>query len=271
MIPFDRLNSFIQNPSYVPLIGEMMPSRWAYEAMAVHQVKGNRFSREFFEIEQVRQNSIYMIDYVDVLQQKLNDLNFAKQEGQDLRNYSDDLVLLRDELSDLASTNIVSSFGSIENLWPERFNEAVFKTVSDSLGQIQDHFRIRRMNADRHKDAKVNDLIRKWGGNESFVRMKKEYTNKRMEAMLYNRGQLFVEWNNRMVRKTTPIFMEPVSRTGRAHFYAPVKKLGNLSLNTFWFNLIFIWITSLVFYMFLVFDLLRKFTNWNRIRKLRHS
>ncbi len=271
MIKFDRLNSFIQNPSYVPLIGEMMPSRWAYEAMAVHQVKGNRFSREFFEIEQVRQNSIYMIDYVDVLQQKLNDLNYAKQEGQDLRNYSDDLVLLRNELSDLASTNIVSSFGSIENLWPERFNEAVFKTVSDSLGQIQDHFRNRRMNADRHKDAKVNDLIRKWGGNESFVRMKKEYTNKRMEAMLYNRGQLFVEWNNRMVRKTTPIFMEPASRRGRAHFYAPVKKLGNLSLNTFWFNLIFIWITSLVFYMFLVFDLLRKFTNWNRIRKLRHS
>ena len=51
--------------------------------------------------------------------------------------------------------------------------------------------------------------------------------------------------------------MIPESRTGRAHLYAPEKQLGNERIDTFWFNIVFIWITSLVLYVVLYFDLLR--------------
>jgi len=66
LIKFDRLNSLFQSRSYVPVIGEMMTSRWAYEAMAVHQFKGNKFTREFFDIDQTRTNAIYQIDYISL-------------------------------------------------------------------------------------------------------------------------------------------------------------------------------------------------------------
>ena len=118
------------------------------------------------------------------------------------------------------------------------------------------------------KKVLLKSLIEEWGGEEAFLRMKRSYTNKRLEEMLYNKGQLFVEWNNRLIRKTTPIFQEPQSRLGRAQFFAPEKNLGKLSIDTYWFNLLIIWISSLLYYLTLVYDLLRKFTNWNRIRKL---
>jgi hypothetical protein len=63
--------------------------------------------------------------------------------------------------------------------------------------------------------------------------------------------------------------MEPASRYGRAHFYAPVKKLGELSIDTYLFNFIFIWVTSFLFYLTLVFDLIRKMVNWAERVKLR--
>jgi len=36
LINFNRLNNLFYHPDFVPVIGEMMTSRWAYEAMAVH-------------------------------------------------------------------------------------------------------------------------------------------------------------------------------------------------------------------------------------------
>jgi len=114
-------------------------------------------------------------------------------------------------------------------------------------------------------------LISDWGGEEAFIKKENEYTNKQLEKFLVNRSQFVVEWNNRLVRKFSPIYLEPLSNYGRAHFYAPHKKLGNVSINTYWFNLIIIWLSAYIYYILLSYDLLRKFTNWNRVRRLRRN
>ena len=56
--------------------------------------------------------------------------------------------------------------------------------------------------------------------------------------------------------------MVPNSSFGRAHFYAPVKKIGSLHIDTFYFNLIFIWIITIIAYFLLYFDTLRKTLKW---------
>jgi len=145
--------------------------------------------------------------------------------------------------------------------------------ASDSLKKNQEHFRAIKWNASRQKDAKSEALIKHWGGGkvgrETYVQMEKDYTNKRLEELLTNKGQFVVEWNNQLARKAYPIYMEPQSHIGRAHFFAPVKKLGSLSIETYWFNLIIIWLSFFIYYLALVNDILRKFTNWNRVRRLR--
>ena len=158
-----------------------------------------------------------------------------------------------------------------DQLIPARFNHALYNIISDSLEVFREHFSTVRSHASRLLDAKSEELIQQWGGKEAFLKMKDHYTNKRLGEILTNERQLdgIVEWNNWLYRKMDPIYMEPLSKYGRAHYYAPDKQLGSLSIDTYWFNLVIIWLSTLFFYLTLVWDLLRKFTNWNQVRKLR--
>ena len=78
--------------------------------------------------------------------------------------------------------------------------------------------------------------------------------------MLLNRSEMnnILEIDDKLISKYEPAYMIPTSTMGRAHFYSPVKKLGSLTIYTLWFNVIFIWITTLIFYLLLYFDVLKK-------------
>ncbi|MCK5067036.1 MAG: hypothetical protein KAR16_06350 [Bacteroidales bacterium] len=49
---------------------------------------------------------------------------------------------------------------------------------------------------------------------------------------------------------------------GRAQLYAPVKRIGNLEIDTVWYNVVILWIYCLLFYLALYYDLLRKLINY---------
>jgi hypothetical protein len=55
--------------------------------------------------------------------------------------------------------------------------------------------------------------------------------------------------------------MNPVSRTGRAHFYAPHKRIGDQETETLWFNIAILWLASILLYTALYFKLLKKAVN----------
>jgi len=271
MIPFDRLNNLYNNPEYVPLIGEMMPSRWAYEAVAVHQFKGNKFSREFFEIEQTRSNNAYQADRINEIKLRLNDIWYNSLEGEVPESAEASMRLVRNEMDDLARNGVIASFESMEGFTRTGFNETVYQTAFESLERARDDYIRKRNEAYRLKDRKTVQMVKELGGEEVFVQMKKQYTNDRLEDLLLNKNQFITEWNYRLVRKTEPIYQVPRSRIARAQLFAPVKQLGPLTFDTYWFNMLVIWISILVLYITLVYDVLHKFANWNQIRKLRKN
>ncbi len=268
MIRFDKLNNLVNNPGYVPIIGDMMTSRWAFEAMAVHQFKGNKFTREFFEIDQARNNAAFQSDRISSIQQHLNEIHFGFLDDKDLYKSEEEFALIRNELAYLQEMNVVASFGDISLMDPEYYNESVDKVVRDSLHKASEYFKGVRNHNGKLSDALSMSLIKQWGGEEQFLIMRRTYSNKRLEEILLNKGQFVVKWNNRLVRKISPIYQQPASKLGRAHFFAPKKRVGNHSFDTFWFNLAIIWLSTLFFYTTLVFDLLRKISNWNHSRKL---
>ncbi len=49
MIRFEKLNSKLTNPNYVPIVGDIMASRWAYEGLMVNQFKKNKYQTQFFQ------------------------------------------------------------------------------------------------------------------------------------------------------------------------------------------------------------------------------
>jgi ABC transport system ATP-binding/permease protein len=52
VVKFDDLHDSVTDKVYVPLVGDLMASRWAFEALAVEQFVSNRFQKHFFDHEQ---------------------------------------------------------------------------------------------------------------------------------------------------------------------------------------------------------------------------
>ena len=50
IVKFDKLHKSLTSYEYVPLIGDLMASRWAYEALVVEQFKYNKYERYFFPV-----------------------------------------------------------------------------------------------------------------------------------------------------------------------------------------------------------------------------
>lgn len=48
IVKFDKLHPSLASVEKVPIIGELMASRWAYEAITVSQYKDNKFEKQFF-------------------------------------------------------------------------------------------------------------------------------------------------------------------------------------------------------------------------------
>ena len=48
IVKFDKLNPTLSSQTVVPIAGEMMASRWAFEALAVNQFKENAFERDYY-------------------------------------------------------------------------------------------------------------------------------------------------------------------------------------------------------------------------------
>ncbi|UCG28541.1 MAG: hypothetical protein JSV24_04055, partial [Bacteroidales bacterium] len=132
-------------------------------------------------------------------------------------------------------------------------------------------FNAKHQEASYEKDLKYNMLVGKLHSGEAVLELRNDNHNRALADLLLNRNLVnkIHETRTRLVRKKDPVYMIPESRIGRAHLYAPVKRLGNLEIDTFWFNILFIWITVFILFVILYFDLLRKLVNYFESIRLR--
>jgi hypothetical protein len=63
-----------------------------------------------------------------------------------------------------------------------------------------------------------------------------------------------------------PVFHAPQNRYGRAQFYAPFKQVGHVTIGTFIFNLLILWIMWLGGYIILITGVLGRL-----VSKLEHK
>lgn len=65
--------------------------------------------------------------------------------------------------------------------------------------------------------------------------------------------------DNRLIQKADPIFMDPGSKIGRSHFFAPFKQVANIRISTLTFNVIVIWFMNLLLFVTLYYNMLKRF------------
>ena len=260
IVKYDKLHKSMSSPVYVPVIGDLMTSRWAYEALTVHQFKSNDFQKHFFDIKKDLSTASYYSDYVlPEIQKSLAycELNYGNASlDQDI---DQNIALIKNELEKLERVTGIP-FKMSEQLRANEISPMLIQELGAYLRQLKEVFKTTKSNAYKRSDEKHSDLIKALNGEEGFNNLRQQYHNKRISDLVTNREGIdkIIRLDNRLIQLKDPIYKIPDSKYGRAHFYASSKNLGNLEIDTFWFNLGFIWLTTILLYLALRGNLLRK-------------
>ena len=72
MFNFDKLNEWLGSEDKVPIIADIMASRWAFEALAVDEFKSNHFEKQFYNYEKFESVADFKkVYYLPELQQRI--------------------------------------------------------------------------------------------------------------------------------------------------------------------------------------------------------
>lgn len=264
---FDKLNDLISTKGKVPLVADFMASRWAFEALAVYNFKSNSYEKPFYDYEKFESQADFRSSFlIDELEKKRKSIaeNIQTKNDSTRQAVQKDLEIIRKSLKDDYFKRGLENLDwekpwTIESYTMEfdtqleefllaykRFYQDVYNKAVAAREQL-----IYKMENDKNKPYSLNDYKNRYY-NESLADLVKNVSTK-------NR---ILEYNGALIQQINPVFLEP-RNTGalnyRAHFFAPTKNLFNTSWDTYWFNIVVIWLMAVGFYVTLYFEWLRKF------------
>jgi ABC-type multidrug transport system ATPase subunit len=261
VIEFNNMHKKISAEKYVPVIGDMWTSRWAYEAIMVTQFKDNRFEEQFYKSEKEIHAAIYYKSFcLPQLFRLGEDCAKLKLTGQDSIKLSQNLLVIKSEIVKICRDLNWHEPNFIDSIQVPSYQKQCSLSLNNFLSKVDKQYIYQYNTAANDRDSKYAWYVKKLGSNDEFVRFKQQYYNAQLADVVTNNMKVkeFDIQNGEMVRLKDAIFRTPEPANGRAHFYAPVKRVFNLIIDTFWFNLMFIWLFSGFLFVILYYDVLRK-------------
>ncbi|MDD4553083.1 MAG: ATP-binding cassette domain-containing protein [Bacteroidales bacterium] len=260
VVPFDYLNPSIASRKHVPLVGNMMTSRWTFEALAVEQFRNNKYEKIFYPYDkEISRYSYITALEIPTLKSELDVClrNLIKKENPaQTANY---FKILKTEIPGLLKESGYSAFPAFDSLTEKLLTDGAVQNAKAYLDSLSLFFSSQMQVVTSKRDAAYEKLAKKMG-EEGVYAFKQKYYNENLADLLLNKTaeNKIIEGKGFLIRKKDPVFMEPESKSGQAHFYAPVKIIGSLKINTFWFDFAVIWLMSALLYLTLLHDTLRK-------------
>lgn len=275
MMRYDDLHPSITRKINVPVIGDLMTSRWAYEAMTVEMYKNNRYEKHFFDYNMIiSENNWYASFMIPLLQRKSME-NYSSGEREKFSdnylNNRNKLIRYTRDLSDKAGFDPEDQILLI-NRTP--YDSTANASVSGYLDSLKLHFRNRSKRAMASRDSLVNHFRDTLRQGVPLAVLKQNHHNQFLADLLLNNNILnkVYETEKLIIQKADPVLMEPLSKFGRAHMFAPYKKIGSFKIDTIVFNVFIIWLMSITLWVTLYFNLLKKLMDlFDRVRMPRFS
>lgn len=262
MFSFEKLNRSISRIDKVPLVAELMPTRWSYEALMVCQYKNNYFQETFYDLDKEIINADYNLSYyLPELQSRLQSLKEEYLLNGTINPGNRDYLVLRNELISQAALNPSLPLPDSAIYNPALFGTTAFRQLSDYLEELN-HFYLEVFTKfNKAKNNKVRNSIRNM--SDTYYRYLNEHYNEAVSDQvrkIYERKKI-VEYNHRLIRLTDPVYMDPIPTSPlsfRTHFFAPRKHFLGKYFDTFWFNMTVIWILCVALYLMLYLRLLER-------------
>lgn len=267
IVKFDKLNPGFSSDEYVPLTGDIMASKWAYEALAVHQFKSNRYQKPFFELEKSISEATFRKDYwIPELRKRviaLEELLLADSAGTDRAHRLADL--LEGEVKREQARNPHVPFGSFDRLASRPMEPALLEEMKTHLDRLSRHYVKLRNNMDAQKDREVSAYVTTAEDRDRFNALKDGHFNESLADLVLNSNDFYriIERDGKLVQRLHPIYQDPAgSRILRSHFFAPRKQFLNFYIDTYWANLLVIWLMTAFLALTLRLDALSRIMRW---------
>lgn len=257
MVKFEDLNPHLTSQRHVPLIGEMMVSRWAFEALAVNQFGDNPYQKNIFNVDRQMSEATYKKDF---WLQKLNDVAVDVSKHKS-KNPKEDVELIANELHKEALIN--KNFKTVLDVAKLDASKIAFemKNLADTL---RNYYIGMYNSASAAKDSFVKKEL-----SHSTVailnKQKQKYTNNALNDLVLNKNDftVLVQDGNSIVQRFQPVYMQPnPTAIFRAPLYVYEKNFFGMKTQTWYVNLFVIWLMSFMLMVALYYDIFRKFIGW---------
>ncbi len=226
VVDFDDLapNSKTGN---VPLIGEIIPSRWAFEALSVTSFTSNKYEKDRFEDDKDKYtyqyyNAIYLYELESQLE-----ISRKEQETR-VEGWESHIETIRKCLPELTHASDIDPYSG----------DYSYDSLNDYFDKVAYKLQQLCFKYNQQADKKIQDYINQ-NGKEAFIKLKKDNFNTYLSDLVMNsKSEEFCNIiDNRIIPKAGHIYLNPVSKNGRAPFYSSVKIIGNTEIDTLWFNI----------------------------------
>jgi ABC transport system ATP-binding/permease protein len=154
-------------------------------------------------------------------------------------------------------------FDKVDKINPNDFNMEIANEILVYLNKLQEYYRLNFNNINENIDQRIGQLVSTPEKREEYQKLYDENFNTYLSRFARNSMAPLplVRLGNRLVQKIDPIYLDPQDRrvtSFRTHFLSPNKNLfGNL-IPTFYFNVMVIWIFTLLAYVALYYNGLSK-------------
>lgn len=266
VVKFDKLNPMIGNTETVPLVGDLMASRWAFEASMVAQFKDNKYEKKFYLYDKNMAESDYKkIYYIPELETQLDFVNLHHQNPQAeiQQEVANRLSLLRNEIGNELATVGKDNFREFDRLYPEKYDSSVYSKTQNFLKILTQYYVNRYNTADKKKQSIIRAATETEAKEKEFEKFKDSYQNESISELVKNTTEQhrIIKSGNKLIQKIFPIYKDPDPEhivDFDAQFYMPSKHFLNQNIDTLFFNLGVIWSMTIILSLTLYYEVLRK-------------
>ena len=228
----------------VPLIGDLIPSRWSYEALAVTSFTDNTYEKPFFALDKARQeNQFYNLGFLYELQSQLQTMNDEKERGKEVNPMHLNVI----------NTNlpVLTEFCGMEPY----VGDSSYQSLYNYMKEAEKILAKRGNDYTMKKDGMIAAIIKEQG-KDAFLDVKRNNFNIKLEEFVTGADQLRMVdiIDDYLVPRSGIIYLTPHNKLGRAPFYSSEKILGSWHVKTLWFNLGVILLMSVIAIILLLTD-----------------
>jgi ABC-type multidrug transport system ATPase subunit len=263
---FDKLNDNLSTKGKVPMVADLMASRWSFEALAVQQFKRNPYQIYYYDQEKTQSESYYKYTYLipELLEKLETSVNRMSSKQDSIKALLvTDLAILRNEINaEPIQTGLTLKVN--DALTSSNFTPAVANQVRTYLESLKQVYTKKFNEADVEKERRIAMLESKPEYHYNVTAYKNLYYNEALADLVKNATvkDRITEYEGRLYQQSDPIFHTPTLTSNpldyRTHFLAPAKRMAGLSMDTFYFNILVIWFTTLFLYITLYFETFRR-------------